>query len=265
MFATMGVRVDRLLDVASGVGTTARIFLDTLSSQKIPMPDVVCLDESVLSLCLTGQNLLEILPEEKMGLVCQRIQEATGLARMFPNKEPFDLATWGNGIHYLSPEDQRSALCNIRDNLRPGGFLGISTAFHQEAIPEETKPFYKAHISGAVRILREKGIERDKTVPSPEAARYRPASHYRELLSDVGFKVVSEESFLAMTTADFWRGLSDYDQYASGALHGYPLESAREVLVSAVDPAFEQCAVRGEDGQLGISRNWLSLFACRRS
>lgn len=260
-FSSMGVRINRFLDVASGVGTTAMAVLNALP-RSAPRPEVVCLDESDRALHSTRVNLLKILPEDLLSLIHGKIQDGKGLSLLFG--KPFDLATWGNGIHYLSPDDQHSALQRIHKGLRPGGFLGISTTFHKEAVLEETRSFYRDHILGAVRILRSSGIKRDKDVHPPEAASYRSASYYRELLVSAGFRVVEEESFSVLTTLDFWRAISDYDQYAVGALHGYPLEAAREALVQAVEPAFVKHAEVREDGQSGIPRVWFSVLASRR-
>lgn len=204
-----GVR--RMLDIATGVGTMAELFLAHLPPDW-RRPQVVCVDKSEEALDLAREHLG--LPPEAMTLVHAEAETMS--------LEPAcaDIAVWGNGIHYLSAEDQESALTRIKNALRPGGWLFFNTTFYEGARPPDTMPFYRAQVVEAVRFLRKRGVERMSAAGRPEASRYLSADHYRLLAERLGFTVLEVCESVTRTSLAFWEAICSYYQYSAGALHG---------------------------------------------
>lgn len=253
-------KVTRVLDVACGVGTTGLLFLKAWRKNLLPDPTLYCLDSSTSALQLTREHLILVLPEERLGMIHADIRQFDHVKKIGKH---IDFVTWGNGIHYLSRADQEEALGRIANALRPSGFFGFSTTFHKEARPEETLSFYKTHINLSARILKGRGVVRNTEEPAPEAASYLPKSDYLSLLERHGFKVVLVGDFPVRTTRAFWEAISQYGQYASGALHGYPTDEAARALVESVAPALEKCGEQDEHGNFFLRRDWFSVLAVK--
>jgi ubiquinone/menaquinone biosynthesis C-methylase UbiE len=244
--------IHRMLDIATGVGTMAELFLAQLPSGW-RFPHVVCIDKSEEALDLAREHLG--LPPEAMTLVHA---EAETLSL-----EPAcaDIAVWGNGIHYLSAENQESALARIKEALRPHGWLFFNTTFYEGARPPDTMPFYRAQIVEAVRFLRKRGVERTSVEGRPEASRYLSVDHYRALTERVGFTVIETRESVARTSLSFWEAICSYYQYSAGALHGYSPHEAALALQEAVKSIFGVHAQPDAEGGISIPRRWLAVAA----
>jgi len=245
-------QVERILDLATGVGTMVQIFLENLPGQPRPV-EIVCVDQSGQALEQAERNLNGQVKSLK--LIQSSLQELS----LEPDSA--DVAMWGNGVHYLNENDQREAFTRIREVLRPGGWFFFNSAFYEESRPESTLGFYRSQVARAVRSLRERGITRDKTAAHPESANFLPLSHYRDLLQQAGFRVEEMKKFVARLYQFAWEKISGFSQYASGALHGYPAEEAARALQEAVAPSLQEYGVRDEKNELYIPRNWLSAIA----
>ena len=105
--------VQRGLDLATGVGTMIELLLDTLPGWAKPVV-VDCIDMNANALDLAAMHLkTRVL---NLRLVHARLQDLS------PEVESVDAAIWGNGVHYLSAEEQRAACRNIRRTIKkPGG------------------------------------------------------------------------------------------------------------------------------------------------
>lgn len=172
----------------------------------------------------------------------------------------YDAVLWGNGIHYLTEEEQRNAIVRIKKVLRSEGWLFFNTAFYANAKPSETLPFYRAKILAAVRRLRDSGRSRGESTRPAEASREKSADHYRSLLLGAGFRLESLREQTVKATLAFWEAICRYTQYAEGALHGYPVEPAADALGKAVADVFPTYKLE-EDGISYIPRNWLTVIA----
>jgi len=245
-------QMERILDLATGVGTMVQLFLENLPGQARPV-EVVCVDQNGQALKQAEHNLSGQVKSLKM------IQSPLQELSLEPDSA--DVAIWGNGVHYLNENDQREAFSRIRRVLRPGGWFFFNSAFYEESRPESTLGFYRSQVARAVRSLRERGITRDKTEAHPESANFLPLSHYRDLLQQAGFKVEEMKKFVARLYQFAWEKISGFSQYAAGALHGYPAEDAARALQEAVAPSLEEYGVRDEKNELYIPRNWLSAIA----
>lgn len=243
------VEVSDVLDIATGVGTMANIFLRDLGRIGV-FPNLTCLDIGKWAIELAR---LHVRVASGVSFIESDIRVAT-----FDKK--FDVVTWANGIHYLSPDDQRAAVQKIWDALRPGGFFFFNTAFHTEGIPVETRQFYSAKQREAVRLLRERGVERKKDAPSMPAANPQPASHYLSLVNGNLWAKHNAREYSVRGTLAFWKAIASFHDYAGGALRGYPTTEGAEALVQATDVAFASQAVNS-NGDCYIERRWLSVMA----
>src|SRR3989344_3293787 len=246
--------IRHLLDIATGVGTMVELFL-TQMPKEWPKPNVLCVDKSEEALQLAQAHLG--LPAEQILLVHTKAEELS-----LPPNVSVDTAVWGNGIHYLSVEAQRAALERIKNVLQPGGGFFFNTTFHKEARPENTQRFYAAQVSEAVRLLRDRGIQRDKEAKRPDAGAFLPESHYLELVKQIGFTLVDVHATVVRTSLSFWEAICGYYHYSAGALHGYDLKEATAALQQGVKIAFEKYAIPDANGAY-IPRVWLSASARR--
>lgn len=242
--------VNRLLDIATGIGTMVRLFLDELP-EEWGQPEVVCLDKS--------EGALEVARTKLESIVGPLSQIHSPIQEMNPGEEKVDVVLWGNGIHNLSEEGQMEAVRRIAENLEEDGWFFFNTAFYEGARPEDTKSFYRYQVRKAVEFLREKGVERKKDKGKAEASKFHSRKHYRELVKRAGLDLYETEELTAPLYQEAWEFISGFRNYAVGALHGYPVEEAQEALQQAVAPALEKYGVENESGELYIPRKWLRV------
>ena len=245
-------RIDRIMDIATGVGTMAQLFVSKLPDQ-FKNSEVVCLDQSSEALKRAAEKLSDIVPNMK--LIKAKVQDAE------IEKQSVDVVIWGNGIHYLTADEQKESLENIRRGMKSGGWLFFNTAFYEGSRPQDTLSFYRAQVKKAVQSLRERGISREKEHVRAEAASFHPREYYEELVSLAGFKLVEARECAANLSTEAWEYISSFQQYAAGALGGYPVEEASIAMRDAVSPAIKEYGGRNADGSLFVTRNWLSICA----
>ncbi|MCF7890332.1 class I SAM-dependent methyltransferase [Candidatus Bipolaricaulota bacterium] len=243
-------KVERLLDIATGIGTMVQLFVDELPSDW-EQPEVVCLDKSGGALEQARERLNSAV--KSLSSIHAPIQDMEAL------EEKANVALWGNGIHNLSEKDQLEAVTRIARNLEKGGWFFFNTAFYEGARPESTRSFYRYKVKRAVKLLRQKGIERSKDKSRAEASKFLPKSHYRELVDRAGLKVHEVEELTAPLYQEAWEYISGFKNYALGALHGYPVEEAQVALKHAVAPALEKYGIEDEEGELYVPRKWLRV------
>ncbi len=245
-------RVDRVMDIATGVGTMVQLFVSKLPKQ-FNYSEIVCLDQSAEALKRAAEKLENTV--SKISLVEAKVQDAK------IKKGSVDIVIWGNGIHYLSPEEQNESLVNIRRGMKDGGWLFFNTAFYEESRPQDTLSFYRTQVKNAVKSLRARGIRREKEHSRAEAANFHPRDHYENLVLSAGFKLVEAKEYGANLSKEAWEYISAFQQYASGALGGYPIEEASIAMRDAVTPAILEHGNDNGDGKFFVTRNWLSICA----
>jgi len=248
-------KIDKILDVATGAGTMVQLFFTHLPL-KWKESVVMCLDQSSDALKLAQSKLENQI--EKLKFINSPIEDIN-----LPSGS-VDVAVWGNGIHYLTEKAQIESLIKIKKTLTPNGWLFFNTAFYEEARPANTIPFYRTQVKNAVLLLREKGIKREKENKKAEAAKFHPRSYYEDLVSKAGFKLVNAQEFAARLTQDAWEHISEFQQYAAGALHGYPTDDASTAMKNAVAPSILLHGEKDKDGKLFVIRNWLAVSARAR-
>lgn len=244
--------LEGILDIATGAGTMVQLVFDNFP-ESWKKAAVLCLDQSAGALKLAQLKLDKTV--EKLKLVHSTIQDMT-----IPD-ESVDIAVWGNGIHYLSADEQLDCVKRIRKALKPGGYLFFNTAFYEEARPADTLPFYRTQVKTAVQYLRDHGIKRIKTDAKTEAAKFLPRSYYESLVQEAGFKLVEAKEFAVDMHKEAWEYISAFQQYAAGALRGYPIDDAVNAMRDSVGPSIEIHGNRDKDGKPYITRKWLAISA----
>ncbi len=245
-------QVERLLDVATGVGTMLELFAENAPKQWDNL-SAVCVDMSAEALKQASARLSRVVSD--LELIHSKAEEMN-----LPEKS-VDVVVWGNGIHYLDPKGQEQALAAIKRALKPGGWFCFNSAFYAESRPPETLPFYLLQVRKAVSYLRSMGIQRQEREARVEASNFLPRSHYEELLKRLGFTVEEVREVPVRIYKTAWEQISSFHQYAAGALHGYNPDAAVEAMRQAVGPALEAHGQKDENNNLYIQRNWLSVIA----
>ncbi|MBS3788491.1 class I SAM-dependent methyltransferase [Candidatus Bipolaricaulota bacterium] len=243
-------KVERLLDIATGIGTMVQLFVEELPSDW-EQPEVICLDKSEGAIKQARKKLTSAV--RSLSSINAPIQEMGGL------EDKVSVAVWGNGIHNLSEGEQLEAVTRIVRNLEEGGWFFFNSAFYEGARPEGTKSFYRYKVKRAVKLLREKGVERSKDNSRAEASKFLSKKHYRELVERAGLTVREVEELTAPLHQEAWEYISGFKNYAMGALHGYPVEEAQIALKDAVAPALEKYGIKDKEGELYVPRKWLRV------
>ncbi len=242
--------VERLLDIATGIGTMVQLYLQELPSDW-EQPEVVCLDKS--------RGALEVARKKLGSMVKTLTSIHAPIQEMKVPEEKVTVVLWGNGIHNLSEENQVEAVRRLVRSLQEDGWFFFNTAFYEGARPEGTKSFYRYQVRKAVRFLKDQGITRKKDQGRAEASKFRSRSHYENLVKDANLTIYEMKESEAPLYREAWEYISGFKNYAMGALHGYPVEEAQSALQKAVAPALEKYGCEDEDGELYVPRKWLRV------
>ena len=109
--------IEAILDVATGAGTMVQIVFDQLPASW-KKAAVMCLDQSSEALRLAQSKLEKTV--ERLKLVHSSVEDMT-----IPDAS-IDVAVWGNGIHYLSEQEQLDSIKRIKQALsREASFSSI--------------------------------------------------------------------------------------------------------------------------------------------
>jgi ubiquinone/menaquinone biosynthesis C-methylase UbiE len=249
-------QIEKIVDLASGVGVMVQLFFENLPADW-KKPIVTCVDRSVEALQLAQQRLSPLF-SQNLEYICTAVENMTLCG------QSTDVVTYGNGIHYLDTEKQQQVVERVHSSLKPGGWFFFNTAFYQESRPEWTLPFYQKKVKLAVKILRDRAVNREKQERRPTSADFLPRHYYEELVTANGFELEDVVEVEARLGQKAWEMISGYGEYAAGALHGFPLEQAAAALQEAIAPALAEHGRRDENGKLYITRNWLALAARAR-
>ena len=112
-----------------------------------------------------------------------------------------------------------------------------------------------------MQLLREKGVKRIRVEKKAEAAKFHPRSYYEDIVQKVGFDLVEAQEFAADLTKEAWEHISSFQQYAAGALHGYPNDDASDAMKNAVAPSILVHGEVNDNGTRFVTRNWLAISA----
>jgi ubiquinone/menaquinone biosynthesis C-methylase UbiE len=241
---------EAILDIATGAGTMVQLVFNHLP-KSWKKAAVICLDQSAEALRLAQSNLEKTV--ERLRFVHSSVED------MKLPDESIDVAFWGNGIHYLSEQEQLDSVKRIKRALKPGGLFFFNTAFYEEARPSDTLAFYRTQVKNAVQYLRDRGISRQRDDSRTEASKFLPRAYYEQMVREAGFKLVEVKEYAVDMRREAWEYISSFQQYAAGALRGYPVDAAVQAMKEAVKPALEQHGYRDGNGNLYITRKWLAI------
>ena len=80
-------------------------------------------------------------------------------------------------------------------------------------------------------------------------------------MEEAGFKLVDAKEFAIDMHKEAWEYISAFQQYAAGALRGYPIDDAVNAMRDSVGPAIELHGEHDQNGQPYITRKWLAISA----
>jgi ubiquinone/menaquinone biosynthesis C-methylase UbiE len=163
-----------------------------------------------------------------------------------------DVIMFCNAIHLLPNKD--NVLAEARKVLNANGVLGFNTSFYEGCYVSGTERFYRVWMLRSLQLLKqEAGLKPDRT--KVEAMHWLSPDDYRALLERHGFVIEDMHAEQAMMTCKSWQDISQYSEFAHGALPGVPLEIAVPVLQKSVAQAYAELNLTE------LPRNWLQVVA----
>jgi ubiquinone/menaquinone biosynthesis C-methylase UbiE len=230
----------RALDLACGTGAVTQLLVERLRRSRGPV-EVIAVDPSESAL------------EKARRLVGSAVRFIRGGAEAFSNLVPdVDVMLFCNAIHLLPDKDR--VLDEARKALNRDGVLGFNTSFYKGCYVEGTERFYKVWMLRSLQLLKqETGLRPDRA--KVEAMQWLSPDDYRELLERHGFVVEDMHTKEAMMTCKSWQDISQYSEFAHGALPGVPLDVAVPVLQRSVAQAYDELGIEE------LPRNWLQVVA----
>lgn len=234
------IPIHRALDLACGTGAVTKLLADRLRSRRETV-EIVGVDPSESAL------------EKARRFVGNAAQFCRGTAQAFSNVvSGVDIILFCNAIHLL-PEKE-PVIAEARQALNPAGVLGFNTSFYEGCYTPGTERFYKLWMLRSLQLLKqESGLRPDRT--KVQAMRWLTPDEYREMLERNGFQVEQMQAEQAMMTCQSWQDISQYSEFAEGALPGVPLDTAISVLKRSVAQAYDELGITE------LPRNWLQVVA----
>lgn len=232
--------IHRALDLACGTGAVTKLLVDRLRSMRDPV-EIVGVDPSESAL------------EKARRFVGNAAQFCRGTAQAFSNVvSGVDIILFCNAIHLL-PEKE-PVIAEARQALNTEGVLGFNTSFYEGCYTPGTERFYKLWMLRSLQMLKqEAGLRPDRT--KVQAMRWLTPDEYRDMLERNGFEVEQMTAEQAMMTCQSWQDISQYSEFAEGALPGVPLDTAISVLKRSVAQAYDELGINE------LPRNWLQVVA----
>jgi ubiquinone/menaquinone biosynthesis C-methylase UbiE len=232
--------IHRVLDLACGTGAVTQLLVERLRRFRDPV-DVVAVDPSDSALEKARRRL-----GDAARFVRGTAEAFSGIAT------GIDVIVFCNAIHLLPDKDH--VLGEARKALNDSGVLAFNTAYYHGCYVPGTERFYKLWMLRARQQLKqETGMRPEK--PTTEAMHWLTADQYRALLERHGFVVEDMHAEEAQLSLESWQDISQYSEFANGALPGVPVEVAVPVLKQSAAQALHELGVTE------IARNWLQVVA----
>ncbi len=230
----------RALDLACGTGVVTQVLVDRVRRSREPV-EIIAVDPSESAL------------EKARRLIGNAARFVRGGAEAFSNiVSGVDVMLFCNAIHLLPDKDH--VLSEVRKALNRDGVLGFNTAFYKGCYVEGTERFYKIWMLRSLQLLKqESGLRPDRS--RAEAMHWLSPDDYRALLERHGMVVEDMHTEEARMTCKSWQDISQYSEFAHGALPGVPLEIAVDVLQKSVAQAYDELEIEE------LPRNWLQVVA----
>ncbi len=237
-----------IVDLACGVGTVTEMILDKLKGAKDSV--LIAVDTSSEELQL-ARVALEKVGKGIVQFIQGSVEQLSEIVR-----EKADTVFFCNAIHLI--KDKSQLVAEVHNLLPKGGTFTFNTAFFEGAIPSETEQFYRRWMTKAVRFLKRQYDILPQKLPKVEARKPLTPEQYVELLEQNSFTLRHRDISRVPLTLEGWLGISQYDDFISGALPGISLEQGRQALQHGVRETFREMNLKT------VPRNWLSVVAVRQ-
>ena len=90
-----------------------------------------------------------------------------------------------------------------------------------------------------------------------ESRRQLTPQQYTELLENNGFQILTQNIQATEVPLQGWVDISKFEDFASGALPGVPIQHASQALQQSVEQTFIELELDS------VPRNWLSIVAIK--
>jgi ubiquinone/menaquinone biosynthesis C-methylase UbiE len=232
--------IQRALDLACGTGAVTQLLVERLRPYRLPI-EVIAVDPSDAAL------------EKARRRVGSGARFVRGTAESFSGvASGVDLIVFCNAIHLLHSKD--AIFREAETALAHSGVLAFNTAYYEGCYAPGTEKFYKLWMLRSRQLLKQETGGRPERA-DVEAMRWLTADDYRHLMESHGFVVEHMHAEVAHLTCASWQDISQYSEFAHGALPGIPLEVAVPVLKRSVAQVFEELGISD------VPRNWLQVVA----
>lgn len=239
----------RVLDLACGTGAVTRLIVERL--RDVREACVLAIDASREALGVARRNLTD-WGSTTVEFAQAQADELTQTVRRTLGS--VDAVVFCNAIHMV--DDKEEVVADIGEVLAPDGVFAFNTTFFEGSLPPETLQFYRRWMMRAVRELRsEHGVRptRDKVA----ARRQLTVDEYGSLLEGAGLDITEHRLESVDITLEGWLGISQYREFAHGALPGIGLRQAVETLQKTVVEVFDELELDA------VPRLWLQVAATR--
>ncbi|HZU14140.1 MAG TPA: class I SAM-dependent methyltransferase [Chloroflexota bacterium] len=232
--------VRRALDLACGTGAVTQLLADRVRQLREPV-EIIGVDPSTAAL------------EKARKLVGSAAAFVVGTAQAFSDiVTGVDIILFCNAIHLLPQKEP--VVAEAHRALNPGGVLGFNTSFYDGCYAPGTERFYKLWMLRSLQMLkRETGLRPDRN--RVEAMNWLTPEDYRVMLERNGFQIEEMKTEVANMTCESWQDISQYSEFANGALPGIPVDVATPILKRSVAEAFDELQIET------LPRNWLQVVA----
>lgn len=239
----------RVLDLACGTGAVTGLILERLRDVRDAC--VLAIDASREALAVARRNLGG-LGTTTVELVQAQAEELSQTVRRTLGS--VDAVIFCNAIHMV--DEKEEIVSDIGEVLSPNGVFAFNTTFFEGSLPPETHPFYRRWMMRAIRDLRSRhGVtpSRDKVA----ARRQLSVDEYGTLLAGAGLEITEHRLESVDITLEGWLGISEYREFAKGALPGIGVREAVETLQRTVVEVFDELEIDA------VPRLWLQVAATR--
>ncbi len=228
----------KVVDLGCGPGAVTNLILERLD----PAARVIGIDPSESALARARAAIRSKAAEFVQG-------SAEWVSRLVSSA---DAVVFLNAIHLVP--DKAQVISEIRKTLQTGGVFAFNTTFFNGAYVEGTTGFWRRWVVRAVQVLRERGIEVQRSAHTV-ARQFLSADEYADLCVQAGFDRPKVDLVRIEMPPESLEDIGHYSVFIEGALPGVPLEEGAQALKEGLRRAQE------DTGFTNIPRNWLECVA----
>ena len=229
---------DDVLDVGCGSGELLRLLPEGDGARIGVDPDRDVLEQAAVAL---GDSARLInAPVEKL--------------LDFVAPESVDVVLAANCIHLF--DDIPAAVDLLSAVLRPGGAIGISTAYYTDAVDPSQRPLYTRILRAAQRASRDLGAVPRRSARDRTDRRQLDKTYYETTLSSGSLQVETVREVERDLDREFLTAIATTPVFATGALPGVDVDLAVEAARTAC-----RDVLGSFDSSTTFARRWLYIVA----